>query len=165
MKSIEDQLERLYDLYGEQFYHSALAVTRSPAMAEDAVHNAFRNAFHLRKQPDNFKAYVFRSIRNAAIDLIRKQTPMIPLTAEMVFEIPAPQMGAVHSKEFLDDFHAALETLSADERETILQHLVAQLSFQEIADLRKRPIGTVTSWYRRGLRKMKQRLEHEYGPH
>ena len=49
--------------------------------------------------------------------------------------------------------------LSDDERETIVQHLYADLTFQEIADLRERPIGTIASWYRRGIEKLKGLLE------
>ncbi len=163
MNSIKDQLESLYDQWGTQFYHCALAVTRCPSTAEDAVHNAIRNAFRLKDAPDNLKAYLFRSIRNAAIDLVRKDARLEPLSAEMIFEIPAKQTDTIYHREFLSDFAAELSQLSPDERETIVQHLVAHLSFQEIADVRQRPMGTVTSWYRRGLEKLRQRLEHEYG--
>jgi RNA polymerase sigma factor (sigma-70 family) len=163
MKSIRDQLESLYDQCGDQFYRCALAVTRCPAAAEDAVHNAIRSAFRLKATPDNLRAYLFRSIRNAAIDLIRKDSRLEPLSAEMIFEIPAKQTNTVHHQEFLEDFTKELDELSSDERETIVQHLVVHLSFQEISDLRGRPMGTVTSWYRRGLKKLKQKLEHEYG--
>ena len=163
MMSIEDQLENLYDQCGDQFYHCALAVTRCPAAAEDAVHNAIRSAFRLTQTPANLRAYLFRSIRNAAIDLIRKESRMEPLSLEMIFEIPAEQTNTIHHQEFLEDFTKELSELSADERETIVQHLVAHLSFQEIADVRGRPMGTVTSWYRRGLEKLKQKLKHEYG--
>jgi len=33
------------------------------------------------------------------------------------------------------------------------------LTFQEIATLREAPLGTVVSWYRRGLEKLRQKLE------
>ncbi|MDC0325624.1 RNA polymerase sigma factor [bacterium] len=163
MNSVKDQLEQLYDQNGDQFFHCALAVTRCSAAAEDAVHNAIRSAMRLSKTPDNLRAYLFRSIRNAAIDLCRKQARLVPISTEMLFEIPADQQDKIHQIEFLEDFKKELEELSPNERETIMQHLVAHLSFQEITDISGKPMGTVTSWYRRGILKLKQKLKHEYG--
>lgn len=164
MDAISRELEKLYDQCGTQFYHCALSVTQCGAAAEDAVHNAFRNAFRLTKSPDNLKAYLFRSVRNAAIDLVRKDARTEPLSPDMIFDIPASQVDAVQGREFMEDLTKALEVLSKDERETIIQHLVAHLTFQEIATLQDRPMGTVVSWYRRGLEKLKQQLKHEHRP-
>ena len=52
-----------------------------------------------------------------------------------------------------------LSTLPNDERETIVQHLYGELTFQQIADVRDAPLGTVVSWYRRGLEKLRSKLE------
>lgn len=164
MQSIRDELETLYDQCGLQFYNCALAVTRCGGMAEDAVHNAFQSAFQLKRKPDNFRAYVYRSVRNAAIDLVRNDSRTEPISADMIFEIPAAQSSELESREFLEHLSKALEKLSPDERETIVQHLAAHLTFQEIATLRDRPLGTVTSWYRRGIKNLKLQLQHEYGP-
>lgn len=164
MTTIRDELEELYDQSGEQLYRCALAVTGCAARAEDAVHDAFQKAFELKKTPRNLKAYMYRCVRNAAIDLLRKNSRTEPLSAEMVFETPAPQFAAVHGREFLEDFTKALDELSPDERETVMLHLASHLTFQEIADLRSRPMGTVTSWYRRGIEKLKLKLRSEYGP-
>ncbi len=104
MESIRNELETLYDQCGTQFYHCALAVTHCGALAEDAVHNAFRSAFQLTHAPENLKAYVYRIVRNAAIDLVRKDSRIEPLSAEMFFEIPAPQLAVLQGREFLEDF-------------------------------------------------------------
>ena len=163
MESVRKELELLYDQCGDQFYHCALAVTRSGAAAEDAVHNAFQRALQLTYTPVNLKAYIFRSVRNAAIDLLRKESRTVALTTEMIFELPALQITTLERREFLEDFANALNILSSDEQETVVQHLVAHLTFQEIADVRGRPLGTVTSWYRRGLEKLKHQLKNEHG--
>jgi len=155
MELIAAELERIYDSDGTKLYRSALAVTGCGSLAEDAVHNAFSKAFRLGKRPGNVRAYLFRSVRNAAIDLMRSRNRTVPITAEMIFECAPDQLDQVVRRERLDRVSAALTELTSDERETVVQYLVAQLTFQEIADLRGRPMGTVTSWYRRGLRKLK----------
>jgi len=49
--------------------------------------------------------------------------------------------------------------LSEDESETIVQHLYGNLTFREIAEIREAPLGTITSWYQRGLEKLRAELE------
>ena len=161
METLKEQLEAAYESFGDQFYRCALAVTACGSLAEDAVHNAFAKAMRLPQSPQDIKAYMFRSIRNAAIDLMRKQQRIVPMTAEMIFEIGPDQQSHLDRLEQLEQITHGLAKLSTDERETIVQHLVAHLTFQEIANVRERPLPTITSWYRRGLKKLKQHLHHE----
>lgn len=164
METPATELESLYEQSAHRFFACALAVTGCGGLAEDAVHNAFCRALRLGQCPDNPEAYMFRSVRNAAIDLMRKQSRTVSMTAEMIFECAPEQARHVERTERLDRVTEALQHLAPDERETIIQYLVAHLTFQEISDTRGRSMGTVTSWYRRGLAKLKKRLNDEVGP-
>ena len=59
---------------------------------------------------------------------------------------------------------AGLLRLTKDQRETIVQHAYGGLTFQEISDVREIALGTVVSWYRRWLQKMRETLEKVDGP-
>jgi len=163
MRALAKELEVLYDRCGTRFYACALAVTACGGLAEDAVHNAFCGALRRDRCPENLQAYLFRSVRNAAIDLMRRQNRSVPITSEMIFELAPDQQGDAERYELMDRVSDLLTHLTTDERETIVEHLVAGLTFQEIAELRDRPMGTVTSWYRRGLKKLKGHLNDEDG--
>ena len=152
-------MEKVYDQYGRQLFTCALAVTGRPELAEDAMHDAFCRGFRLEAIPRNLKAYMFRSVRNAAIDQLRKRARISSLTEDYVFDTSADPVELAEQRQFRRIVAGALLKLSDDERETIVQHLYADLTFQEIADMRERSIGTVASWYRRGLAKMKDYLE------
>jgi len=102
---------------------------------------------------------MFRSVRNAAIDQLRQRRKTSTLLQDYIFDSSAGPGELAEQKQFKRLVADALLKLSKDERETIVQHLYADLTFQEIADMRERSIGTVTSWYRRGLVKMKDHLE------
>jgi DNA-directed RNA polymerase specialized sigma24 family protein len=54
---------------------------------------------------------------------------------------------------------AAFARLARDEREVIFLHVYADLSFREIAESRRRSINTVTTWYRRGIGRLRTILE------
>jgi len=153
-------LEEIYHRYRRELFACALAVTRNSERAEDAIQDAFYRLFRQRRIPRNPKAYVFRAVRNAAIDLLRKRPTAEQEVPESLFDPADGPQDFTERREFQRRVETALHTLSEDERETILQHLYADLTFQEIADLRDTPIGTVTAWYRRGLEKLRTRLEN-----
>lgn len=159
MKLLKLELQNLYETCGQQMYACALAVTGNRESAEDAVHEAFCRCIRLKAIPQNLKAYLFRSVRNAAVDQLRKRRHEISISDDFMFEAveTVDEMDVDH---FRQKVAAALNTLSNYERETIVQHLYADLTFREIADMIDRPLGTVTSWYRRGIDKLRRQLEN-----
>jgi DNA-directed RNA polymerase specialized sigma24 family protein len=56
----------------------------------------------------------------------------------------------------------APDALSPQQREVILLHLHGELTFRAIEGVPDRPLGTVVSWYRRGLRRLRQHLEEDH---
>jgi RNA polymerase sigma factor (sigma-70 family) len=159
MIPLSDALERIYRQYRQQLFTCALAVTRCPERAEDAIHDAFCRLFRLGRRPRNLKVYVFRAVRNAAIDQLRRNPLPEERQPSFIFEASEGPGETAAKNEFKRQAAEALLTLSDDERETIVQHLYADLTFREIARLRGRPTATVAAWYYRGLKKLRERLE------
>ena len=79
-------------------------------------------------------------------------------TTEDYFDVSAVTCDSPADELALDIVTRGLALLSDDERETVMEHLVAGLTFREIAELRGRPIGTVGTWYRRGIEKLRRNL-------
>jgi hypothetical protein len=72
MGSLRKDLEKLYEEQEGRLFVCALAITRCPAAAEDAVHDAFRRLLSLDRRPRDVKTYAFQCVRNAAIDIRRR---------------------------------------------------------------------------------------------
>lgn len=159
METLNGSLERIYRAHRQQLFTCALSITRCPERAEDAIQNAFYRLFCMDKAPDDLKAYVFRAVRNAAVDLLRKNTPSADEIDEFIFDPRDDPHETANKKEFKHRVMQALLCLSDDERETIVQHIYANLTFREIAELRRAPIGTVAAWHHRGLKKLRDLLE------
>jgi len=159
MKWLRHELEKVYEQFSRRLFTCALAITRSPELAEDAMHDAFCRLLSLKETPRDLKVYVFRSVRNAAVNLVRKSGRTIDLTEDYIFDPCAGPRETAEMTEFRRRAAEALQILSDDERETIVQHLYADLTFREIAEVRENSINTVASWYRRGLAKLRQQLE------
>jgi len=158
LHTLNGALDQLYRDYRQQLFTCALAITRCPDRAEDAIQEAFYRLFRSNREPRQLKAYVFRAVRNAAFDQQRRH-PVADEVDEYVFDPgPGPRETAANS-EFQRQVAAALRALSDDERETIVQHLYGDLTFREIAEIRETPLGTITAWYHRGLAKLRELLE------
>jgi RNA polymerase sigma-70 factor (ECF subfamily) len=151
-------LDELYRRQRQPLFLIAWNVLRCPALAEDAVHSAFVRLAALPAAPREPKLYVFRAVRNAAIDLARdrgrrRDQPTDAL--ERYAKVDAPAVD----DESLVAAQAALEQLDEGSREVVELHLQASLTFQEIAGLLDQPLPTVASRYRRGLGKLRELLE------
>lgn len=137
-----NQLEAAYHAHKQGLYLLALAITRCPAAAEDAVHDAFTRMHGRRSQPEgDGTAYVFASVRNAAVDIVRGRKVPVPAAASLYNgHAPSPEDSAL-----------------AAERDRILR-VYAGLSFEQIAEVAGAPLPTVFSRYQRALEKLKERL-------
>lgn len=160
-ETFDGALERVYRDHRQQLFTCALAITRRRDRAEDAIQEAFHRLFSLSSQPRHLKAYVFRTVRNAAIDQVRRGAPPALELNEFIFDSKPGPRDAAAENEFQGRVAEGLLTLSENEREVIVQHVYGELTFREIAQVREAAVGTVVSWYRRGMKRLRARLEDE----
>ena len=133
MSTLQEYLAEIYKNHRQQLFTCALAVTRCPEKAEDAVHDAFCCLFRLRRIPRSLKAYVFRAVRNAAIDQIRKNSSLPFDNINLVFNLNDNPHETTARNEENQQLMQALAFLSNNERETIIHHIYGELTFREIA--------------------------------
>lgn len=152
-------LEKLFRTNNLELFISALAVTGCPERAEDAVQEAFYRLFRLQDRPRHLKAYVFRCVRNAALDQLERNRPVEIKDDEFIFDSSERPAETAERNEFRQEVVQAMKTLSDDEREIVISHVYAGLRFREIAKAREMSINTIWSWYRRGMEKLRRQLE------
>jgi RNA polymerase sigma-70 factor (ECF subfamily) len=132
----------------------ALSITRQREAAEDVIQLVFQQLLRRDKPVVDLRTYVFRCVRNAALDSVRRAE----VRNHSIFDestMAAPVATAPFSGWELDQ---SLRALSADEQEIIVLKLYDGFTFQEIADTKGVPLPTVASWYRRGLDKLRATL-------
>lgn len=128
----------------------ALSLCRSPDTADDLVQITVERAFAARDQfhPDTrLEAWLFRILRNAWIDMIRRTK-----TRGTQIDIDdAPDASTVDGTQvtetalMLQSAKAAIETLPEDQRNVIMMICVEEMSYKEAAGILDTPIGTVMS--------------------
>jgi RNA polymerase sigma-70 factor, ECF subfamily len=149
---------QLYEQFRRELFLTAWTVVRSADRAEDAVHQAFARLVRMERPPNDPKLYVFRAVRNAAIDLLKSAARRReePLSAE--WDPPSPDADPL-DPDVLRAIRETIARLDEASRTVIELHLQAGLTFQEIADLLGEPLPTVASRYRRALDKLGKEIK------
>jgi len=116
-----------------------------------------------------FSTWLFRIAQNAAIDVLRKKTiTEIPLARptedepqkEREFADPGVSpYRALKNKQLGSAIEKAVENLPPDYRELIQLRHFAELSYEEIASMKKLPLGTVKNKLFRARNLLKEQLD------
>ena len=160
--------------YLDQLYGAAMKMARNPQDAQDLVQETFAKAFAsfgTFTEGTNLKAWLYRIMTNSYINVYRRKQREPYLGA--VDELEDWQLGGAESTTAMSSRSAeaeaidrtpsgvvteALNALSEDFRIVVYLADVEGFSYQEIADIVERPIGTVMSRLHRGRAKLRQTL-------
>jgi RNA polymerase sigma factor (sigma-70 family) len=150
------------DTYGALIWSLARRLTRTPADAEDAAQEIFldiwRSAGRFDPSQGSDKVFIAMIARRRLIDRLRRISSEPPLDSVDVFETVAwsdPGTAAAISHE-AEQAARALQELRPEQRRVLELGLLHGLSQSEIAARLGMPLGTVKSFMRRGLIRVRE---------
>jgi RNA polymerase sigma factor (sigma-70 family) len=157
--SDEEALGELYDRFGRVAYGLALRILRDPALAEDAVQEAFlqvwRGASGYRPERAKAGTWVLTFVHRRAVDLVRREERR---RGEPEGALPEPEGPgadeAVVARSRREIVRDALSRLPADQRETIELAYYGGLTQSELAERLSQPLGTIKSRMFTGLQRL-----------
>ena len=164
----EDAFEEFYERHARALLAYLLGMLKDREWAEEGLQQVFiALARRVRDLPPDLQTrlYLFRSARNWALNAIRgrrrqkRLAERYELLARQRSTAPGPEQP-LEAAGVRAELNAALRALSEEEREAILLHTQAELTFQEIAHLTEAPLGTVATRYRAGIEKLRRHLRH-----
>jgi RNA polymerase sigma-70 factor, ECF subfamily len=116
-----------------------------------------------------FSTWLFRVAQNAAIDQIRRRRlKLVSLRQEdgegdgRDWDLPSPERGPygdMRNRERGDAIQEAIDALPWEYRELILLRHFGELPYEEIAQLKGMPLGTVKNKLFRGRQMLKEKLQ------
>jgi len=162
-RSEESALAELYDRYGRAAYGLALRVVRDPALAEDAVQEAFLALWNsaARFVPEKSKAstWILTLVHRRAVDAVRREQRR---RADSLDHAPEPSVGGVDEDAWLrlqrERVQAALRSLPDAQREALELAYYGGFSQSELAERLGQPIGTIKSRMFAGLSRLRELL-------
>lgn len=151
-----DILRRQYELLRQELFTYALALTQSRESAEDVIQNVFRNVLAKSRLPRDLRPYLFRAVRNAAMDEHRARARAAGIGSFLGLD---GGRGNGHDPAPAHELESLLAQLNEQERECIVLKIYNGLTFAEISGVCGVSINTAASWYRRGIEKLRTALE------
>lgn len=155
----------LYDRTSAKLFSVAFRILSEQAETEDAVQDAYvkiwRNAGKFETGRASAMTWLITIARNAAIDRARKRRDVPTEIDERSFEPsddPTPEDFALMADDHAR-LHGCLEELDDDQRRVVRTAFFTGCTYAEIADNIDTPLGTVKSWIRRSLIKLRDCLD------
>ena len=159
-------LARLYEAASPQLFALALRMTRRRDLAEEVVQETFlavwRRAASFDPARGTGMAWLAAILRNQAIDLLRRRGREAPLDSEAQAAVPDVAPGPFDlaaGSEAAQAIARCLEELEAGPRRSLLLAYYEGLTYEQAAARLAAPVGTVKSWIRRSLVRLKSCLE------
>jgi len=148
------EVKALYEKHGSALAAYGCCCGLDFGTAEDVVQQVFLKLLQGGSAwPQTPPAYLFRTVRNAALNRLRD----IRREVEMPEETPWLISRDGREEEALA-VRTALRDLPDEQREAIFLKIWAGMTLQEIADLLEISINTAASRYRYALEKLRERL-------
>jgi RNA polymerase sigma factor (sigma-70 family) len=128
--------------------------------AEDVVQDVMLNLFERADfiaPVENLTGYVYQSLRNRIIDLLRKRrkTDSLP---DVIRDVHHDTLGEVERTEILERIFQALEFLDDKSRALIVATELEGFTFQELSEKWNVPLGTLLARKSRAMKKLREKL-------
>jgi len=161
-------LASLYDRYSRMVYSLALRIAGQPAVAEEIVQDVFLKLWHsaerYRAERGPLGPWLCTLARNRALDHLRLKREK-QRRREDSFEGALPLAAVAPDPEALADaseravrVRASLRELPPAQQRAIELAYFEGMTHSEIAEALAEPLGTVKSWIRSGLVRMRESL-------
>lgn len=160
--------EQLYDRHSRIVYALVLRILQQASTAEEVVQDVFlqlwRNAGQYQSDRGPFVPWLLTLARNRALDHLRlkseRQRRREDQAEELIAISRAPEYEkALDEKRRAERVRSLIGTLSAPQKKAIEMAYFEGLSHSEIANALQEPLGTVKSWIRNGLLRLKEGLQ------
>lgn len=158
-----EAMRLLYDRHKDGLFTLARGLLGEAGAAEDLVHDVFVSfveSIEKYRINGNLRGYLATCVANRARDRIRAATRRAGKAADPTpgeLSCPAPEVEVIRREE-AKRLRQALTELPYEQREVLLLHLQAGLTFRKIADLQGVSLSTAQGRYRYGLEKLRSML-------
>lgn len=150
-----ETFEKLYNKCNKLVYGIAFSILKNKQDAEDIVQIVFTKIYSIDKSKlpsKNEASWIYSMTKNETINLLKKKDTYINLDDIYEIEDSNNEISKTIDKE---SYNKLISGLSDKEKEIISLKVLANLSFDEIAEILKTPTGTVKWKYYKSIHTLK----------
>ncbi|MEM9895828.1 MAG: RNA polymerase sigma-70 factor [Bacteroidota bacterium] len=166
-KDCYQSFKRLFEKNYNRVFFYAKKYTDVAEISEEAVSEVFLKLWKRRKLirvTSSFQSYLFTSVRNKCLDILRKEAKSKFESDSLLESTPSTHsvtMEIVESNELQQRIEKAIEKLPKDRRKIFLMSRNKGLKYQEIANILGISIKTVETQMGRSLRYLREKFSKE----
>jgi RNA polymerase sigma-70 factor, ECF subfamily len=164
--ALEEALVRAFNEMRDELLSTLWFVLGNRDDAQDIAQEVFLRCWRTRQtlgDVRDLRAWIFRVGLNAARDVQRSawRRRVKPLLGEDIMQLADKDVGTqvVEDAETLQRIRQGLHTLRPEEKEVFLLRQNGELTYAEIAAMRKCPVGTVKTQMRTALEKLRKYID------
>ena len=160
--------ERLYDLYSRTVYALVFRIVQQSSTAEEVMQDVFlhlwRNAGQYDPAKGPFVPWLLTLARNRALDHLRLKSERQRRREELSETLPLVAIApgyeeALDEKRRAERVRALMGSLHPRQKQAIELAYFEGLSHSEISETLNEPLGTVKSWIRNGMQRLREGLQ------
>ncbi|WDR38776.1 sigma-70 family RNA polymerase sigma factor [Pseudomonas serboccidentalis] len=157
--------EILYRSVGPRLHGVALRFMGRADLAEEVLQESFvriwNNASRYEAHLSAPLTWMITITRHQAIDQLRKHRdrPLTEVEQDALADEGPSALELLNSSREASALHRCLDTLDGQQRQSITVAYFQGLSCAELADHLAAPLGSVKSWIRRGMERLRRCLE------
>lgn len=160
-----ERLLRAFNELRDELVSTLWFLLGNPEDAQDAVQDVFLKCWRAHgslEEVRDLRAWIFRVTLNVAKDVQRsawhRRTRQLS-GGETMLQSKGPTPGqALEKQEAKERLRQAIFLLRPEEKEVFLLRQNANLTYEEIAQIRRSPVGTVKTQMRSALQKLREQL-------
>ena len=162
-KGNREAYQVIVERYMQRAYYIALGFVRNSQDAMDISQESFIKAFRKIKRFDpekSFFPWFYKLLKNLCLDHIKRRS--------RVQEIPLDEARILNEeredREMKEILWRGIEALSFEQKEVIILRYFQQFSYQEIAEITAKPVGTVMSSLFYAKKRLKEAIKKFLSP-
>ena len=162
-KGNREAYQVIVERYMQRAYYIALGFVRNSQDAMDISQESFIKAFRKIKRFDHEKSFFpwfYKLLKNLCLDHIKRRS--------RVQEIPLDEARVLNEeredREMKEILWRGIEGLPFEQKEVILLRYFQQFSYQEIAEITAKPVGTVMSSLFYAKKRLKEAIKKFLSP-
>jgi RNA polymerase sigma-70 factor (ECF subfamily) len=162
-KGNREAYQVIVERYMQRAYYIALGFVRNSQDAMDISQDSFIKAFRKIKRFDpekSFFPWFYKLLKNLCLDHIKRRS--------RIQEIPLDEARILNEeredREMKEILWRGIETLSFEQKEVIILRYFQQFSYQEIAEITAKPVGTVMSSLFYAKKRLKEAIKKFLSP-
>lgn len=162
-KSDEGALNILFEKYFQALCHFSYKITNDAATSEEVVSDVFIEVWKRREYiniHDSFKAYLFKSVRNLSLNVLKKQIRDTDLFKDLEYEYYTKTLETEfienENKEEILKFY---DCINEPAKTIFLMNREQNFTYKQIAEILQISVKTVESHMGKALKQLKEQLK------